>query len=137
MVSGKWGGLNILIRWIFPSDWFPPDQPIYPPRHRLFRRQASILPHTGKCQSERLKAIQQTIQPGQDNCPFPFSSLHLFLLLLIFLADLLTTIVGGRVLLTDIVTIFCIQSVSLTNSASKPSYRFAIKKAQNTFSSVA
>ena len=52
-------------------------------------------------------------------------------LILIMFLDLLTTIVGGRVLLTDIVTIFCIQRVSLTNSASKPSYRFAIKKAQN------
>ena len=92
----------------------PPDQPIYSSRHRLFQRQASVLPHTGKCQRERLKAIQQTIQPGQDKCPFlcsqPFHS-GLHLLLLIFLADLLTTIVGGRVLLTDIVTIFCIQSV--------------------------
>ena len=62
--------------------------------------------------------------------------LPLPLLLIVFL-NLLTTLVGARVLLTDIVTIFCIQSVSLTNSASKPSYRFAIKKAQNTFSSVA
>ena len=74
--------------------------------------------------------VAQSVRTDHDQLcpkmpPFPL------LLLLIMFLDLLTTIVGGRVLLTDIVTIFCIQRVSLTNSASKPSYRFAIKKAQN------
>ena len=116
MVSGKWGGLNILIRWIFPSDWFllinryihraivsssaKPQfcltlESVKGNVWKRYNKQSSLV---------RITALSSVLSHLH-------SGLHLFLLLLIFLADLLTTIVGGRVLLTDIVTIFCIQSV--------------------------